>query len=396
MRWLLIVLFTPLVFAGELDEFLSVNPVVPVTVHCGQAYQVYVYRDNGAVDYALVSRGSEPVFTYSVYKKVLQAYLYKEHLAKSAGDIRILTPSAAPAFSQLLSKMKDEEYELSVAKTYIQKCFPELTAQVDTMDALRDEIVQRLRGFVSALSQEADRLVKYLKSKSVSCDFNINMGIYDDLETVIDLLRTYESYSAQLRASIAVKETNCGPDFVQAATSALKPPFSADQLQYFATSSATERELLSYIPGDQEIRALLQKSLKMYWKTLYEKKLDEPFETAFGRSSLRDAVQYIITSNVRWKKQDLVNLLRERYDEAVSLAVEGRYREAYETAANLQELVEEIFAAGVEEKRGFEVPVWAYGLVIITAGIIVWKWLGGRGGDGEEQDDDTAYGYDYV
>lgn len=396
MRWLLVVLFTPLVFAGELDEFLSIKPVVPVTVECGQAYQVYVYWDNGAVDCALVSRGSEPVFTYSVYKKVLQAYLYKEHLMKSAEDIRILTPQATPAFSSLLSKMEDEEYEISIAKTYVQKCFPELSPQIDTLDALRDEIVRRLSEFVSALHQEADRLVEYLKSKSASCEFNVNTGIYDDLETIADLLRTYESYSAQIRASIAVEETNCGPAFVQAALSALKPPFSTDELKYFTTSSATERELLSYVPGDREIRALLQKSLKTYWRTLYEKKLDEPVETAFGRSSLRDAVQYIITSNVRWKRQDLVNTLRERYDEAMHLAVEGRYREAYETVANLQELVKEILESGVEEKRGLDVPAWAYGLVIITAGIIVWKWMGGRGGDEKGQDNDDIYGYDYL
>ena len=395
MRWIPILLIAPIACAAGLDDFLSAKPAIPTPVECDQRYQIYAYRDNGVIDYVIVAKGNEPVFSFDKYKQVLLAYLYKEHLSRSVGDIHILTPSAVPAFSQLLSKLKDEEYELSVARTYVERCFPELLSQIDTMEAVREKLVGDIGNFTSALSQEADRLVGYLKSKSASCGFTVNTKIYDDLNSIVDLLNTYESYSKQIRASIAVTDTNCTPDFVQAANSALKPPFSSDQLQYFIASSAAEREIFSYQPGDEEVRALLQKSIREYWRVLYEERLNEAVETPFGSFTLREAIQYILSANVPWSREDYINLLRKKYDEAMRLAASGEYRKAYDVASDLRSLVDDIFEAGIEDEGGFEIPLWAYGVVILMAGAILWKLFGGRGG-GEEELDDDGYDYDYA
>jgi len=395
MRWALLLLFVPLALAAELDDFLSARPAVPVTVECQQTYMLYAYRSNGAIDYVIVARGGEPVFDFKTYRQAVSAYLYKEHLSRFAGDVRLLTPSAVPAFSQLLSRLRDEEYELSVARKYSEECFPQFVSQIDTLESVRGKLVEEGRNFISVLSSEAERLVEYLKSHSVSCGFTVNTDIYDDLTSIVELMNTYESYSKQLRASIATAETNCTPHIVQAITSSLKPPFSSEQLQYFITSSATEREVFSYRPSDEEVRALLQKSMREYWKTLYEERMKEPVETPFGSFPLQEAVQYILSANVPWEREDMVRLLRGKYDEVVRLAASGEYEEAYKGASDLRTLVVRIFRAGVKTKEGLEVPAWAYGVVIILAGVILWKRLGRRGGD-EEEPDDLDYGYDYA
>jgi len=392
-RALLMVLLLPLALGAELDDFLAANPAVPVTVSCGAEYHLYPYTRNGALDYVLVVRGDEPVFDYETYRRVVSAYLYKEHLRSVADSIRLLTPSAVPTFSALLSKMKDEEYDISVARSVVNQCFPGFAPQLDTLDSLRGQIVASLERFVQRLGKEAQDLVTYLRTPEVWCDYKVDVSVYDDFGDIVEALQTYESYSKQLRANMATAETNCNPDVVQSAIDALKPPYSSDQLQYFTTAAATEKELLAYQPTDDEIRALLQRTIKEYWKTLYEAQMNDRIHTDFGVFTLSDAVQFILSSPVSWRRADLVDRLEQAYNETISLAADGKYEEAYKRAKELRKTVEAIFRAGVAPREKGGIPPWVYAAVIIAVGIILWKMFGGRGGD--EVEDDT-YTYDYA
>ncbi len=393
-RILILLIVLPLAFAGELEDFLSAKPAVSVRVDCGSTYLLYPYSRNGALEYVLVTQGDKPVFDFQTYRRVVSAYLYKEHIASSADNIRLLNPSAVPTFSSLLSKMKDEEYDISVARSIAERCFPQFVSQIDTMDSVRTQVVSQLDDFISRLSSSAQGLVEYMKSPGVRCDFNVDAGIYDEFLSIVDVLSTYESYSKQLRADIAVTETNCSPDVVQSAVDAIKPPYSSDSLQYFTTSAAAEKEIFLYSPTDDEIRALLQRTMTEYWKTLYEQKLSERIRTDFGDFSLRDAVQYILTANVPWRREDLVNTVSDAYSEILALAADGKYKEAYLRASELRDTVKRIFDAGVSVKGQGGIPSWAYAAVIILGGVILWKVVGGRGGNEESEED--IYDYDYA
>lgn len=392
MRYLFLILFLPLAVAGEFEDFLSAKPAIPIPAVCDQAYRLYVYGVGDVVDYAVVERDGGPVFSFDDYVAVLRAYLYKAYLDRSKEDIRILTPSAVSAFSKLLAKLEDEKYELSLAKTYMHRCFPKFSPQIDTMDAVRESVVARLRSFISTLRSESDALLGYLKSKEVNCDFDVNSGIYDELESISGLLNTYESYSKQLRTSIAVGETNCAPNTVLTISNLLEPPFDSSQQELSLDSLAFEREIFSFVPDEEEIRILLQKSMKFYQKTLYEEDFKKSVEAPFGSQSLQEAVQYVLSTNISWKRQDLLETLRKDYDSTLRLASEGKYEEARGGVRKLRKLVERIFEAGVEERRGFEIPPWIYGVVIMVAGIIILKMMGRRGDD--EVDD--YYGNDYA
>ena len=393
-RILVLLLILPLALAAELDDFLSANPSVPVNVDCGGTYTLYPYSRNGALDYILVVQNDQPVFDFQTYRRVVSAYLYKEHIASSADNIRLLNPSAVPTFSSLLSKMKDEEYDISVARSVAENCFPQFVSQIDTMDSVRSQIVSQLDSFVERLGSSSRDLVSYMKSPDVRCDFSADVGVYDQFSSIVDLLSTYESYSKQLRANIAVTETNCSPDVIQSAVDALKPPYSSDQLQYFTSSAAAEKEIFLYSPSDEEIRTLLRRTITEYWRTLYEEKMNEQIQTDFGVFTLRDAVKYILGSNVPWRRKELVKTLSTSYSRITSLAANGNYEEAYQRAEELRKTVETIFNGGVAVKESGGIPTWAYAAVIIIGGIILWKVLGGRGGN-EEGEEDT-YDYDYA
>ncbi|MDN5367079.1 MAG: hypothetical protein PWQ11_490 [Candidatus Diapherotrites archaeon] len=393
MRWIAILLILPLAMASELDDFLSVHPAVPVTVNCGDTYKVYPYFSGDALDYALVVKDGEPVFDFDQYRDVISAYLYKEHVKSAADEIRLLSPSSVPTFSSLLSKMQDEEYDLSVARNHAEECFPQFVSRIDTMETVRQSLVSDLETFVEKLGKEAQALVDYLKSPGAECGFSLDLSVYDDVASIVEGLTTYESYSKQIRADIAITETNCTPDVVQAISSALKPPFTSDQLQYFQTSAATEKEILSYRPTDDEIRALLQKTIKNYWKTLYENAMKSEVKSDLGVFSLEDAIKFVLSAGYDWREKGSVSALQEKYSEVLSLAAKGDYERAYAESKNLRELVEDVLKGGVVKEEGFRIPEWAYGIVLLLGVVILWKMLGGRGGN-EEVDEGFDYSYD--
>ncbi len=385
----------PVALAGELDEFLSVSPAVPVTVHCGGDYTLYAYTKNGGIDAILVVQGGEPVFDFDSYRRVVAAYLYKEHVSKSADNVKLLNPSAVPTFAQLRSKLVDEAYDLSVARNYAQKCFPDFVSQIDTMDSLRGSIVSELNTFISELGSESQKLVDYMKSGDVRCDFKVNTGVYDELSRIVNDLTTLESYSKQLRANIAVADTNCTPDVVQAITSALKTPYTTDQLQFFVTSAATEKAIFSYAPSDDEIRALLRRTIQTYWKTLYEQEMQKPVHSSFGDMPLKDAASYILNSNVPWADEQGVKDVQSKMDEIANYVSNAEFDKAYSSAKDLYRIVGAVFKSGIRQEQSGGVPGWVYAVLAVIVGLILWKKLGGRGGDETDEDSDV-YGYDYA
>jgi hypothetical protein len=97
---------------------------------------------------------------------------------------------------------------------------------------------------------------------------------------------------------------------------------------------------------------------------------------------------------VPWRRKELVKTLSSSYSQITSLAADGNYEEAYQRAEELRKTVETIFNGGVAVKEGGGIPTWAYAAVIIIGGIILWKVLGGRGGNEEGEED--IYDYDYA
>ncbi|MDN5358918.1 MAG: hypothetical protein PWP76_761, partial [Candidatus Diapherotrites archaeon] len=112
-----------------------------------------------------------------------------------------------------------------------------------------------------------------------------------------------------------------------------------------------------------------------------------------GVFSLEDAIKFVLSAGYDWREKGSVSALQEKYSEVLSLAAEGDYERAYAESKNLRELVEDVLKGGVVKEEGFRIPEWAYGIVLLLGVVILWKMLGGRGGN-EEVDEGFDYSYD--